>query len=246
MIPVEANVAERRLMQAVLNGVNGNGALTMVTPLRLWAAINSVKYVVENNIDGEIVECGVWRGGCSIAMAYILKILGSNKKVYLYDTYSGMTKPGKYDAKFPTKGGKVRKHTDNFDIKHTEMMRDGYNEWNYASLEDVKNNFEKFSLTDYAIFVKGDVSQTLTNQSNLPSNGISLLRLDTDFYDSTKIELQILYPILSVKGVCLLDDYGSWKGQKKAVDEYFSQTSFVNRNPLLSVTDEGGRCLIKI
>ena len=126
------------------------------------------------------------------------------------------------------------------------MQRDEYNEWCYASLEDVKSNFKKASLTDYAIFIKGDVEETLTKTSNLPNNGISLLRLDTDFYESTKVELNVLYPMLSVRGVCLLDDYGTWKGQKKAVDEYFNQPSFINNKPLISVVDTGGRSLIKL
>ena len=132
MIPVEANESEKKLMNAILNGLDGRGPLTMITPLRLWAAINSVKYVVENNIDGDIVECGVWRGGCSLAMAYILKLLGSSKKVYLYDTYSGMTQPGKFDSKFPYKDGKLRKMIDKFEAKHARLQRNDYNEWNYA------------------------------------------------------------------------------------------------------------------
>ena len=115
MIPVEANESEKKLMNAILNGLDGRGPLTMITPLRLWAASNSVKYVVENNIDGDIVECGVWRGGCSLAMAYILKLLGSSKKVYLYDTYSVMTQPGKFDSKFPYKDGKLRTMIDKFE-----------------------------------------------------------------------------------------------------------------------------------
>ena len=245
MFPVEATETEKKLMNIVLSGIDESGALTMVTPERLWAAINAVKYVVENNIQGEIVECGVWRGGCSLAMAYMLSKLGSNKKVYLYDTYSGMTQPGIYDSKFP-KEGKIIRFANNASEKYNLLQREDYNEWCYASLDDVKSNFEKASLMDYAIFIKGDVKETLSNPSNLPKNGISLLRLDTDFYDSTKIELQALYPILSVKGVCLLDDYGTWKGVKKAVDEYFDQPSFINKKPFMSVLDQGGRSLIKL
>lgn len=108
---------------------------------------------------------------------------------------------------------------------------------------EVKNNCKKFNTNlDKFIFVKGDVTQTLLNKSNLPKK-ISVLRLDTDFYESTRIELDILYPLLSPKGVLIIDDYGSWTGSKKAVDEYFKMKDF---KPLLNVIDRGGRSSIKL
>ena len=70
------------------------------------------------------------------------------------------------------------------------------------------------------VFVKGKVEQTLEDEKNIPKK-ISLLRLDTDFYESTKKEMEILYPRLQNKGVLIIDDYGHWKGSKKAVDDYF-------------------------
>ena len=70
-------------------------------------------------------------------------------------------------------------------------------------------------------FIVGDVCITLLEKNNLPDK-ISLLRLDTDWYKSTKTEMEILYPLLSNKGVLIVDDYGHWRGSKQAVDEYFS------------------------
>ena len=70
-------------------------------------------------------------------------------------------------------------------------------------------------------FVKGKVENTLLKEENLPKK-ISFLRLDTDFYESTKKELEILFPRLEKKGILIVDDYGHWKGSKKAVDEYFA------------------------
>jgi hypothetical protein len=75
------------------------------------------------------------------------------------------------------------------------------------------------------ICIKGPVEKTLLNYENLPKK-ISILRLDTDFYESTKIELEILFPLLSNNGILIIDDYACWEGAKKAVDEYFSKKKF--------------------
>ena len=109
-------------------------------------------------------------------MAYILKLLGSSKRSICM-TLIVATQPGKFDSKFPYKDGKLRKMIDKFEAKHARLQRNDYNEWNYASLEDVKNAFDSYSLTEQAVFVKGDVCKTLKNQSNLPASGISLPRL---------------------------------------------------------------------
>jgi hypothetical protein len=94
----------------------------------------------------------------------------------------------------------------------------------YASLDSVKSLLQtsKFS-QDQVNYVIGDILKTLTDSNNIPDK-ISLLRLDTDWYQSTKIELDVLYPNLSVNGVLIVDDYGHWQGSKKAVDEYFSNS----------------------
>ena len=91
-------------------------------------------------------------------------------------------------------------------------------------------------------FIKGDVCETLKTNKNIPAE-ISVLRLDTDWYESTKAELEILYPRLSDRGVLIIDDYGHWEGAKKAVDEYFSSQEY---KPLFNVIDRTGRSAIKI
>ena len=90
-------------------------------------------------------------------------------------------------------------------------------------------------------FIKGDVAETLENNSNIP-NKISLLRLDTDWYESTKKELEVLFPRLVSGGVCIVDDYGHWNGARKAVDEYLAQLKIF---PLIHVTNYTGRVCIK-
>jgi hypothetical protein len=72
---------------------------------------------------------------------------------------------------------------------------------------------------------------------------LALLRLDTDWYESTRHELQNLYPMLSTRGVLMIDDYGHWAGSRRAVDEYFSDP---RRKILLNRVDYTGRIGIKI
>ena len=123
-----------------------------------------------------------------------------------------------------------------------DKLKDGENfsNWDNCSIDEVKNNFIKNRLNPNEInFIKGKVENTLLDGNNLPKK-ISILRLDTDFYESTKIELEILYPLLSKNGVLIIDDYGCWEGARKAVDEYFS-----NSKIWLNFIDHSSRVIIK-
>lgn len=235
--PAEATKREIEIMEHVIQPGNSNNALTMVGVNRLWAAIQATKYIVENDIEGDFVECGVWRGGCSLAMAMVLDDLKSNKKVYLFDTYEGMTKPTEFDIRHYSKDANQSLN------KYYSSQKKNYNNWCYASIEDVQNQFKKINLQKNAIFVKGDVLKTLNAKKNLPEK-ISLLRLDTDWYESTKCELNILYPILEKDGILLIDDYGHWQGARKAVDEFLLENNLKNRC-LMWKTDDSGRGFIK-
>jgi O-methyltransferase len=117
-----------------------------------------------------------------------------------------------------------------------ELQRDSHNDWCYASLDDVKANFRNAGLlNDNIMFIQGDVAVTL--------EVLAALRLDTDWYESTKKELEFLYPRLSVGGVLLVDDYGHWAGAREAVDEYFKR---YNNRPFLIYNDNTGRAGVKI
>ena len=110
-------------------------------------------------------------------------------------------------------------------------------------MEDVKKNCLNAGLNLESIkFIKGDISDTLKSVENIP-DVISVLRLDTDWYESTKVELEVLYPNLSEKGVIILDDYGHWEGSRKAVDEYFSSKKY---KPLFNIIDKDCRSAVKI
>lgn len=202
---------------------------------RLINTLKSCIYVIENNIPGDFVECGTWRGANGIIAKKIFEQMGSKKKVWLYDTFEGMTAPSIIDVNNLTK--------EKAKIKYLKTKKKTHSEWCYASLDDVKNNFLSSNLNmNSVIFVKGKVEETLKIKKNLPGK-ISVLRLDTDWYKSTKLELEILYPILSNRGVIIIDDYGHWEGSRKAVDKYLSK---LTNKPMLNIIDYTCRSGIKI
>lgn len=208
---------------------------TMTSVSRLYATLSAVKFVVNNSLEGDFVECGVWRGGNSMVMAKTLIDLNeSNRNIYLFDTFEGMTAPKSMD--FDYSGSTAQSQLDQAN------KEEGNNIWCMAGIDDVRSNM---FLTGYSQnhihFVKGDVAETLENKSNIP-NKISLLRLDTDWYESTKKELEVLFPRLVRSGVCIIDDYGHWHGARKAVDEYLAEHNIF---PLIHVTDYTGRVFLK-
>lgn len=229
-MPVELSGAERDIVHYVKRN-----RLTKVSDERLWATLMACKHAIDRSIDGDFVECGVWRGGNALLAAAMLKLHGVRKKVYLFDTFEGMTAP--------TDDDRTVHHGIPAAERFHREQRAGYNEWCYASLDDVRNNFQKADLlSDNVIFVKGDVARTLDIDANLPST-IAMLRLDTDWYESTKKELDTLYPRLTPGGVLIIDDYGHWAGAKKAADEFFAKHG--NR-PFLQYTDYTGRVGVKV
>ncbi|MBS1667110.1 MAG: class I SAM-dependent methyltransferase [Bacteroidetes bacterium] len=207
---------------------------TMTSIDRMYSLYSAVEYVLKNNIKGDFVECGVWRGGSSMLIA---KMLGNRKifdrKLFLYDTFEGMSAPTDVDVE---KSGKTA------DVLLNENKNDKEGSvWCLADLQDVQNNFKKIDCTNIDIaFVKGKVEDTIP--LNIPAAKIALLRLDTDWYESTKHELIHLYPKLETKGVLIIDDYGHWQGCRKAVDEYFQEKGI---SLLLNRIDYTGRIAIK-
>jgi hypothetical protein len=206
---------------------------TMTSKERAYALFKSIQYIVKNEVQGEFIECGTWRGGSAMVMAYTLIEMGdTSRKIFLYDTFAGMSKPTMEDVRNSDKNSCA---IDEWQINQSLS----HNEWCYSPLSEVKKNM---TLTGYPldkiIFVKGKVEDTIPK--NVPDK-IALLRLDTDWYESTLHELKHLYPNLSKNGVLIIDDYGFWAGAKKAVDEYFSS----QKSPLLVRIDNTGRIGIK-
>ena len=166
-------------------------------------------------------------------VALSLRLLkDTNRRIFLYDTFAGMVEPEKRDSQILDGKPAFNEFKSN--------LREDHNEWNYASIEEVKTNTVSTGYDpEKIILVKGRVEDTIPK--TVPSR-ISLLRLDTDFYSSTKWELIHLYPLVSLGGVVLIDDYGHWAGCKEAVDEYIEQN---NVRILLNRTDYTGRIGVK-
>ena len=206
---------------------------TMTSPERVNALIDAVRYVAANDIAGAMVECGVWKGGSTMAMMLTLKKLkDESRDFYLYDTFSGMSTPSDADVSF--QGDKARETFSKLEIS------EDVSGWCLSPLEEVKQNvFSTSYKKDKIHFIKGKVEDTIPE--NIPQT-ISILRLDTDWYESTKHELTHLFPLLQPNGVLIIDDYGHWEGARKAVDEYLSDN---NIRILLNRIDYSGRIGIK-
>ena len=187
---------------------------TMTSPEKLNALILSVRHVVKHDIPGDIVECGVWRGGSMQAAARTLMEAGdTSRHLYLLDTYEGMSEPTEKDRRGHDGAAAA-------DLLETSPKESGV--WAVATLEDVQQGMAQIGYPEAQVhYVKGLVEQTVPEQA---PEQISILRLDTDWYESTKHELEHLYPRLSSGGVLLLDDYGWWEGAKTAVDEWLEET----------------------
>ena len=208
---------------------------TMTSSARLWATISASKYVGKNSIEGAFVECGVWRSGSSMAMALSLLNLNiKDRSLFLFDTFSGMTEPSDNDV--DDRGVRAK------EILGRTPKGDGNNVWCVAGLEDVKTNMASTVYPKELVkYIEGDIVETLKITENIPDK-IALLRLDTDWYDSTKAELEVLYPKLVKGGVCIIDDYGHWEGSKQAVDEFFKSVPSILFTPI----DYSARTAIKL
>ena len=207
---------------------------TLTSAERLFGLIHAVRYVVANNIPGDIVECGVWKGGSMMATAYTLKSLNDeSRKLYLFDTYEGMTEPTEKDITYyGTDAATVLKNCDKDDESSF---------WCRVSLDQTKKNVYSVGYNQENInFIKGKVEETIPKYA---PEIISILRLDTDWYDSTYHELEHLFPHLSPGGVLIIDDYGWWKGARQATDEYLQKK---NIKILLNRIDCTGRIAVKL
>jgi hypothetical protein len=184
---------------------------TMTSDEKLFALIVAVRHVVDASIPGDIVECGVWRGGSMQAIARTLAARGAtDRELHLFDTFEGMPPPTAED----------RRHDGApAETLLAEKPRTAW-VWAVASLEDVQAGM---AATEYPAerihYHQGRVEDTIPAQA---PERIALLRLDTDWYSSTKHELEHLYDRVPSGGVILFDDYGYWEGAKQAVEEFIA------------------------
>jgi hypothetical protein len=203
---------------------------TMTSADKLFALIAATRYVARHRIPGDVVECGVWRGGSMQAIARTLLAAGDTARdLHLFDTYEGMPPAGERDVR----------HDGRPAAELLETLPRDSKTWAVASLEDVREGFAQVPYPAERVhFVKGMVEETVPAQA---PERIAILRLDTDWYASTRHELEHLYPRLARGGVLILDDYGWWKGAREAVDEWLAETG----ERLLLVRAGTGRIAVK-
>ena len=203
---------------------------TMTSRYKLIALVVAARYIVEQRIPGDVVECGVWRGGSMQAAA--LSLLGAGdttRELHLFDTFEGMTAPTDRDLR--------RDGRSAADLMATQDREARV--WAVAGLDDVREGMAELDYPQDRIhYHQGPVEETIPEQA---PERIALLRLDTDWYESTKHELEHLYDRLSPGGVLILDDFGHWEGAKQATLEFLERTG----EPLLLVPAGSGRIAVK-
>jgi len=205
------------------------GPFTMTTIERMHALYEAVGHIERSGLEGDVVECGVWRGGSSMLAALALLRSGAPERtLWLYDTFAGMSEPTEYDV--AASGERVGEGWDRYRDRRDHPVLA------YAGLAEVRANLASTGYPDDRIrYVEGKVEDTIPDR--MPER-IALLRLDTDWYESTRHELEHLYPRLVPGGVLIIDDYGAWEGARRAVDEWRTATS---APPLLLRVDSTGR-----
>ena len=192
---------------------------TMCSLARLRGLHEEVKWVVENNLAGDVVECGCARGGSAALIALSLRQLGERRNLWLFDTFEGLPAPTSNDP----------------DYEIAELFTGTC----LGQLEDVQELFRDLAVADGVQFVKGLFQDTIPQSA---IEHIALLHIDGDWYDSVKVCLEALYDKVVPGGIIQFDDYGYWKGARKAVDEFLAHREI--KVPLKKL-DYSGRSLQK-
>jgi O-methyltransferase len=207
---------------------------TQTSPQRIASLCDAIRYITAAQIPGDIVECGVWRGGSMMAVGRTLIETGDTARdLFLYDTFEGMPQPSERDITYSGTSAST--------LMHQGRKDDPFSIWCYAPLETVKGLLYGVGYPREKIhFVQGKVEDTIPQ---VVPERIALLRLDTDWYESTHHELIHLFPRLSRGGVLIVDDYGHWQGARQAVDDYLAE---FGAKLLLNRIDYTGRIAIKV
>lgn len=204
----------------IIEFINTSNQFSMTGHHRMYILSEAIKYCKINKLEGDFVECGVWRGGNILLYKFLNDHYLLDKTIFGYDTFEGMTEPEKIDIDYKGQDALQRLNDSIRDENRINIHC-------YSSIEMVNKNILKYKNLENINLIKGPVEKTLLEEKNLPKK-ISILRLDTDWYRSTKVELEILYPRLVSGGVLIIDDYGHWQGAQKAVDEFFDKKKWLH------------------
>lgn len=174
---------------------------TMIGSIRMEALQQCIERVLQDNIPGDFIETGVWRGGASIFMRAILQAWDdTDRTIWLADSYEGLPAPN--PVKYPA--------DQDLNLHQVAELS--------VSLEQVRENFRKYELLDHQVaFIKGWFRESLLD---LPIDNFAILRLDGDLYESTMDALNNLYHKLSPGGYIIIDDYWALRACRQAVDDF--------------------------
>jgi len=184
---------------------------------------DAIEYILKNNVEGDIVECGVYQG--EFEYMWIKELIKHNavRDIYMYDTFKGLVEPSEHDytcndaTLYSSTANEVHTYWKN------NIINEDTNNWCFAPLDYVKNRLNSTGYAENKLhYIVGDVMETLKDKKNIPEK-ISILRLDTDWYESSKFELECMYENVVTGGVIIFDDYYHWNGQRKATDDFFKK-----------------------
>ena len=210
-----------RYVEAAITHYQKGPAVSMLPLVRMDNLQFCITDVIERTVPGDLVETGVWRGGSTIFMRAMLKVLNvTDRIVWAADSFEGLPEP---DAeKYPVEARSFK----------SAAMTKYYNHL-AVGLDEVKRNFAAYGMLDDQVkFLKGWFKDTLPAA---PIGAIAVLRLDGDYYESTRDALTNLYDKVSPGGYVVIDDYGedNWTYCRKAVDEFRQERGITD--PLVRV-----------
>jgi hypothetical protein len=182
---------------------------------------DAVNYILQNNIEGCIIECGVDSG--HFEHIWINELMKNNavRDIYLFDTFGGLVEPTEYD--YTCKDAKIYQMNKDevYNTWKNQIINEKVNGWCYTPLDTVKTRLNSTGYPQNNLhYVVGDVMETLKDKTTIPEK-IAILRLDTDWYESSKYELEQMYDNVVTGGIIIFDDYYHWDGQRRATDDFF-------------------------
>lgn len=199
---------------------------TMVTEARLRNIYDVARAIEARRVAGAFVECGVWRGGSAAVMAAVAARARSGRKVWLFDSFEGLPEPTALDGSAAAtyagmrSGGKLRS---------IEQL--------VAPLDDVREVMRRVGVDERALAIRKGWFQDTLPLARGEIGPIALLRLDGDWYESTRVCLEQLYDQVAAGGAVVIDDYDYWEGCRRAVDEFLARQPSAIR--LLPVREGG-------
>jgi hypothetical protein len=195
----------------------------MTNPARCRKLWDLSRETLRKNIPGAFVECGVWKGGSSAVMGLAIRSAGQSRHLHLFDSFEGLPEPTEQDGASAKEYSGGRASGALVSVNQCK-----------AGLEEVKAYLLGMLKLEprHTHFHVGWFQDTLPKVASQLGD-LALLRLDGDWYESTRLCLEHLYPLLSPGGVLILDDYNSWSGCKKATDEY--RTKYCITEPIQEI-----------